>query len=73
MNEVGTFNIDSIKTPTNKTINVVFSPSNTVKTFTTEIYKNNQKTIQTDRTDISLIETGTYKIKIMLMYFLLKG
>ena len=65
MNEVGTFNIDSLKTPTNKTINVVFSPSNNVKTFTTEIYKNNQKTIQTDRTDISLIETGTYKIKIV--------
>ena len=37
MNEVGIFNIDSVNVPTNKTVDVVFLPSNNVKAFTTEL------------------------------------
>lgn len=64
MNEVGIFNINSIESPTNKTVDVVFLPSNNVKTFTTEVYKNNQKVAQNNQRNISLRETGRYKIKI---------
>ena len=64
MNEVGIFDIDSINTPTNKTVDVVFLPSENVKTFTTIIYKNNKKITQNNQTNISFRETGIYKIKI---------
>lgn len=64
MNEVGVFNIDSINVPTNKTVDVVFSPYGNVKSFTTEIYKDNQKITQNNQRIISLRETGKYKIKI---------
>ena len=64
MNEVGIFNIDSVNVPTNKTVDVVFLPSNNVKAFTTEIYKNDQKISQNNQKNISLRETGTYKIII---------
>ena len=64
MNEVGIFNIDSVNVPTNKTVDVVFLPSNNVKAFTTEIYKNDQKISQSNQKNISLRETGTYKIII---------
>ena len=64
MNEVGIFNIDSVNSPTNKTVDVVFLPSNNVKTFTTEVYKNNEKISQNSQNNISLRETGTYKIKV---------
>lgn len=64
MNEVGIFNIDSISIPTNKTVDVVFSPYGNVKSFTTEIYKDNQIITQNNQRMISLRETGKYKIKI---------
>ena len=64
MNEVGIFDINSVSTPTNKTVDVVFLPSDNVKTYTTEVYKNNKKITQNSQKSISLRETGTYKIKI---------
>lgn len=64
MNEVGIFNIDSIDIPTNKTIDVVFFPSENVKTFTTEVYKDGKRITQNSLKNIKLRETGKYKIKI---------
>ncbi|MBR3198606.1 MAG: type II secretion system F family protein [Bacilli bacterium] len=68
MNEVGNFNIAYTKTPTNKNINVVFSPSNNVKYYSYEIYKNNIKINTSNnfnqKTAINLNETGVYQIKI---------
>ena len=64
MNEVGNFDINSVSSPTNKTVDVVFLPSDNVKTYTTEVYKNNKKITQNNQKNISLRETGTYKIKI---------
>lgn len=64
MNEVGIFDIESVSVPTNKTVNVVFLPSINVKSFTTEVYKNNKKITQNSQKNISFRETGTYKIKV---------
>ena len=65
MNEVGIFNIDSTNKPTNKTIDVVFSPYNNVKSFTTELHKDDQIITLNNQRIISLRETGKYKIKII--------
>ena len=63
----GNFDIESVTKPTNKDINVVFSPSNNVTSYTYEIYKNNIKidTVNINNnseTTINLNETGNYKI-----------
>ena len=64
---IGNFDTNSANKPTNKDINVVFSPSNNVTSYIYEIYKNNIKIEETtinenSRADIILKETGTYKI-----------
>ena len=63
MNEIGIFNTNETKSPTNKDIIVVFSPSANVKSLTFEIYKNNEMLFQTPRPTITLKDTGTYIIK----------
>ena len=68
MNEVGNFNITYTQKPTNKNTDVVFSPSNNVKYYSYEIYKDkvliNSPTNYNQKVTISLTETGVYQIKI---------
>lgn len=68
MNGVGNFNITHTEKPANENIVVVFSPSNSVTSYTYEIYKDNEK-INTPvnmaaKTNIYLNETGVYQIRI---------
>ncbi len=68
MNEVGKFNISHTDSPANKTITVVFLPSNNIKTYTYELYKDNilvnRPVVSTVETKIVLSETGVYNIKV---------
>ena len=69
MMEVGKFNINNLNKPVNKTLTVVFSPYQNVKTFTYEIYKNNKlitSSVPSVNKSVSIVlnETGEYIIKI---------
>ncbi len=67
----GNFDIKNTNTPTNKDINIVFSPSNNVTSYVYQIYKDNvllkEVSINVkENTNITLTETGVYKIKVRL-------
>ena len=62
----GNFDIESMK-PTNKDINIVFSPSYNVTSYTYQVYKDNIpiNSVNVDNQNpvtIALSETGSYKI-----------
>ena len=66
----GNFDIESMK-PTNKDINIVFSPSYNVTSYTYQVYKDNIpiNSVNVDNQNpvtIALSETGSYKIIVMV-------
>ena len=64
MNEAGKLNIYETTKPTNKDIYVAFLPSNNVKSYTIDVYKDNKLYNQTEYDKVLLYKTGTYKIKV---------
>ena len=67
----GNFDIQSIDKPTNKDINITFSPSTSVASYTYQIYKDNIPTNKilignNEPATITLKETGTYQIEVQM-------
>ena len=68
MNEVGNFNIINTEKPSNTSINVVFSPSENIETYTYQVYKNDEKTYEfktKHKAIIPLEDNGTYNINVI--------
>lgn len=68
MNEVGIFNKNYTDKPTNKNLDVVFSPYQNVTKYTYQIYKNEERIEEktdTKQVLIKLTKTGKYQIKIL--------
>lgn len=68
MNEVGIFSTNYTEKPTNKNIDVVFSPYPNVAKYTYQIYKDNKKIDTKEEikeTKISFTKTGVYQIEVL--------